>query len=517
MSARVRNILLLFLAAALFFVAGRVQNNLNVDRDRLGLTHAAVLDNAPPMLVFTTVALGGFRGLISNFLWIRAADLQQDDKFFEAAQLASWITDLEPHISQVWVFQGWNMSYNISVKFKENAPGDYTDRWRWVQRGIELMRDQGLRYNPDDVLIYRELSWQFQHKIGADLDDANNFYKMKWAQAMEPFFGENGTNIEALVSPQTDAERTNARVLLEKYKLDPEFIKTVDDKYGPFDWRLPEAHAIYWGAKGLDEAAKHPDKVKSEDLIQLRRSVYQSTYQAFKHGRIIANRFTHQYALAPNLDLVGRLNSIYEQMAAEDAANRDHIESAHRNVLRDAIYFLYENNRMAEANKWFMYLRDKFPDKPIVENDPTSLPKNLTLDDYAVAVAQIDVNETSRERVTSAMEGLIVHSYLALIEDDDARYLNFKNLATRVYDRYTRDAIRTKGEGRISLPSLDELQRTVVNDLLDPNGALPYEARAVLRARLHLPPEIAPPAAANGLPDAATNAVPTNAPAQALP
>ena len=68
------------------------------------------------------MALGGFRGLISNFLWIRANDLQQDDKFFEAAQLADWITDLEPHFAQVWKFQAWNMAWNISVKFKE-TPG----------------------------------------------------------------------------------------------------------------------------------------------------------------------------------------------------------------------------------------------------------------------------------------------------------------------------------------------------------------------------------------------------------
>ena len=58
------------------------------------------------MLAFTTVALGGFRGLISNFLWICANDLQQDDKFFEAAQLADWITKLEPTFTQVWLFQG---------------------------------------------------------------------------------------------------------------------------------------------------------------------------------------------------------------------------------------------------------------------------------------------------------------------------------------------------------------------------------------------------------------------------
>jgi hypothetical protein len=128
-------LLALLLLAGVFFLQG----SLNRDRDRLGLTRVQPLENAPPVLAFTTVALGGFRGLISNLLWLRAMDLQDQDKFFEMAQLADWITKLEPHYVQVWLVQAWNMAYNISVKFT-----DFADRWRWVQRGIELLRDEGL-------------------------------------------------------------------------------------------------------------------------------------------------------------------------------------------------------------------------------------------------------------------------------------------------------------------------------------------------------------------------------------
>ncbi len=105
MNLRAKKILLLLLAGALLSGSGRFQKSLNHDRETLGLTHAAVLENAPPMLAFTTVALGGFRGLISNFLWMRANDLQQDDKFFEAVQLADWITKLEPTFPAVWIFR----------------------------------------------------------------------------------------------------------------------------------------------------------------------------------------------------------------------------------------------------------------------------------------------------------------------------------------------------------------------------------------------------------------------------
>ena len=515
MNARVKKILLLLLAAVLLFSSGQIQKSLNVDRDRLGLTHAAVLENAPPLLAFTTVALGGFRGLISNFLWMRASDLQQDDKFFEASQLATWITDLEPHFSQVWVFQGWNMSYNISVKFKENSPGDYTDRWRWVQRGIELMRDEGLKYNPDDVLIFRELAWQFQHKIGANLDDGNMFYKMKWAEQMADLFGPEGTNYESLINPQTSTDWANVTLLTNTFKLDPAFIKVVDQEHGPLDWRLPEAHAIYWGEKGLEQAKLHPDKVKQDDLIMLRRIVYQSIYQAFKHGRITVNPFTGRVDLAPNLELVSRVNDTYEQMAAEDSGNRDNITRAQRNFLRDAIYFLYADNRMTDAAKWFKYLGDKFPDKPIVENDPGSLPKNLTLDEYAVAVIQIDIKETSQERVTLAVQGLLNHAYLALVLDDDASYQNYKNLATRVHQKYDLATAGSKGDTRIPLPPFNKMNSDVVRGLLDTQRGLPPDARAILRSRLGLPAEVAAPATTNAVPVVPANATPavTNEPA----
>jgi hypothetical protein len=500
MNPRIKIILLLLLAAGLLAGAGRVQHSLNADRDTLGLTRGAVLDNAPPVLAFTTVALGGFRGLISNFLWMRASDLQQDDKFFEAAQLADWITKLEPTFSSVWVFQGWNMAYNISVKFKENAPGDYTDRWRWVQRGIELMRDDGLRYNPNSVDLYRELAWQFQHKMGANLDDGNMFYKAKWAGEMEPFFGPKGTNLNLMINLPDEAARTNATVLREKYKMSPEFIKQVDAQFGPLDWRLPEAHAIYWGARGLEAAKDNPDKVKADDLIKLRRIIYQSIFQAFKHGRIIENPFTQTYSLGPNLDLAARVNATYEQMMQDDPEMREHIARAHRNFLRDAIYFLYVNNRVAEAAKWFKYLGEKYPNMAIVENDPNSLPKNLTLDEYAVAVVQIDIGETSQERVTSAVQGLLLRAYADLASGDDDRFQNLKLLAYKVYENYRAKTTSFQGANRIPLPPIDTLNKEVVRMLLDPQDGVPYAARAVLRTRLGLPAETSAPA---------TNAVPT--------
>ncbi len=99
------------------FLVNTLQKSLNDSRDRLGFKHTDdLLEGAPPVLQFTTVALGGFRGLIANALWLRMNQLQEDGKYFEMVQLADWITKLQPRFTSVWVFQAWNMAYNISVK-----------------------------------------------------------------------------------------------------------------------------------------------------------------------------------------------------------------------------------------------------------------------------------------------------------------------------------------------------------------------------------------------------------------
>ena len=510
MNPRAKKILLLLLAAALLAGSGQMQKVLNRDREQLGLTRMNALENAPPMLAFTTVALGGFRGLIANALWIRANDLQNDDKFFEAAQLASWITDLEPSFTQVWLFQSWNMAYNISVKFK-----DFPDRWRWVECGIELLRDEGLRYNPDNILIHRELAWFFQHKMGQNLDDANAYYKQQWAAEMTPFFGPHGTNFSELINPTTAEARTNAQVLREKFKIDPVFAQKVDEQYGPLDWRLPEAHAIYWGAVGLQKAKEHPDKVKSSDLITLQRIIYQSMLQAFHHGRIIDDPFAKTSSLEPNLDLVGKVNDAYVTLMSQDLEYSNHIGNAYRNFLKDAVYFLYENDRVADAANWYKVLGEKFPDKSILDNDPNSFPRNVTLDEYAVARVQSELGDTSQERITGVIEGLLVRSYYNLAIGQDDRSAGYRLLARKVYDSYQKKISSMKANlERVGLPPFDVMNRTVLNKLLDTRQpVLPFAARAVLRTQLGMLPETtAPPtgtASTNAPSITVTNAVET--------
>jgi hypothetical protein len=327
---------------------------------------------------------------------------------------------------------------------------------------------------------------------------------------MTPFFGANGTNFSELLQPQS----TNAVLLREKYKIDPVFAEKLNAQYGPLDWRLPEAHAIYWGALGLEKAKENPDKVKADDLITVRRNIYQSMIQAFYHGRFIANPFNKSYALGPDLGLIPKVNDAYETMMREDEKNRDHIASAHRNFLRSAVYFLYEENRVADAAKWFRYLGGNYPDKPIIDSDPNSFPRNVTLDEYAVACVQGDIGDTSQERTTAAVQGLLARSYMELAIGQDDRYAGFRLLAGKVYEHYQAEISRMKSNlQRIGLPPFADLNRAVLNQLLDPQQGAPYAMRAVIRSQLGMPGETNVPPMTVSTNPPATATVSSNAPA----
>lgn len=496
MNPRLKKVLLLLLAVALLAGVGPVQRSMNHDREALGLTHTQPLENAPPVLAFTTVALGGFRGLISNMLWIRANELQEEDKFFEMQQLSQWITQLEPRFPQVWVHLAWNMSYNISVKFKENAPGIYEDRWRWVRAGITLLRDEGLKYNPYDVLIHRELAWHFQHKLGANLDDANMYYKQQWANEMARVFGTNrAPDLTELTNPRTDDARRRRDILTNEFKLDPKLMQDVDQDYGPLEWRLPEAHAIYWAARGLQMANRHEQKIDKDTLIQLRRVIYQSMQLSFHRGRLEPDPVMRRFEFGPNLDIIPKVNFAYEQAMEDDEKNREHIKTGHRNLLRDAVYFLYTADRTREAQQWFNYLAQKYPDKTLLDGETNSFPRNLTLDEYCFGRVQVDVTETDRNRIKATVEGLLIRAFRRMILEEDGQDFkgdNLQLLALRIHERYV-ESIKGR-EMAIGLPPFREIRQDVLNRLLDPEDGLPPLYRAILRTRLGLPAETTAPA-----------------------
>ncbi|MDB6130634.1 MAG: hypothetical protein JWM04_1741 [Verrucomicrobiales bacterium] len=476
--------LLIGLALLLLVGVSNVQKMLNVTREKVGITRIAPLENAPPLLAFTTVALGGFRGLIANVLWMRANDLQDQDKYFEMVQLADWITKLEPRIPMVWKYLAWNQAYNISVKFPDPA-----ERWRWVNRGISLLRDDGIRYNPEATELYWEIAWIYQHKMGQDLDDAQVFYKQSWTKEMTEVLGYTRPNYSELLDPKTPEQIERVRKLKTVYKLDPAKMKALDDMYGPLEWRLPEAHAIYWATEGLRH---HP---KNDEIVTFNRVIYQSMDMAFKRGALIDDPVAGGFVLGPNLDMADRAWATYEGVlkgATNDPPFLPTIKTGQKNFLANVPYFMYLYNRNTEAKKWFDLLKKTYPE---LLSDPS-----ITVEDYTADKVMTEAGESDRDKVVAILNGMLVKAYVNLAAGEDDRANNYQQIARRVWERFQKK-IGPAGLKRVGLEPLEKLQADMVKRLLDPQSGLSPEYSKTLRTRLKLPaasttpPSQAPPPA----------------------
>jgi hypothetical protein len=293
--------------------------------------------------------------------------------------------------------------------------------------------------------------------------------------------------------PHTLDQTNRAKLLIEKYKMNPFTMNEVDDRFGPVEWRLPEAHAIYWAFLGLQAAQQNPTKIKKDDLITLRRVIYQSMQLSFQRGRLVSNPYVKAFEFGPNLEIIPKVSQAYEQAAEEDKENHDHILRAHRNFLRDAVYFLYSNNRMKDADYWFKYLGSHYPDKMLIDGKTNSYPGKISLDDYAMSRIVEDVKETDPARITAIVEGMFVNHYMTLIKDDEEeRALALKLLAGKIWNGYMKQIPQERTEA-IGLAPLEDIQRRVLSRLLNTETGLIPEARAALRSRLGMPAETAAP------------------------
>lgn len=165
-------------------LSGLVSASLTASSGRHKLVYTETAEEGDPPQVALGIAMGAFRGLFVNILWIRANELKEQGKYYEAVDLARAITRLQPRFPQVWAFHAWNMAYNISVT--TNTP---QERWNWVSQGIDLLRSEGVKYNPTDMVVHKELAWLFLHKVQGYADDAHWYYKRQLAARWHELLG----------------------------------------------------------------------------------------------------------------------------------------------------------------------------------------------------------------------------------------------------------------------------------------------------------------------------------------
>lgn len=200
MTARLISILLILtsLAGSMVMVPA-----IAASAGRHKITQTERAEDSDPPEVSLGIAMGAFRGLFVNILWMRANDMKEQGLFHEAIELANTITKLQPRFPRVWVFHAWNLAYNISVETQTPE-----ERYQWVLAGVRLLRDEAIPANPNDLMLHKELAWILLHKIGGYTDDANRFYKREWAAEWTVVVG---------VPPRVDPAARDRDSVIEQY------------------------------------------------------------------------------------------------------------------------------------------------------------------------------------------------------------------------------------------------------------------------------------------------------------
>jgi hypothetical protein len=185
MRDRTIQILSVLVAVAALFVAGTLLPRIVAASDDGKLRYTNVSVEGAPPIVAIGAAVGALRGLVVDYLWIRLQQMRELSQFYDARRLADLITKLQPRFGEVWAFHGHNLAYNLSVM--TSTP---EERWRLVNEGIDLVRNKGIRYNPNDLILYKELGWWFAHKVDGLSDDAHLYYKRELAKEWHLLLGE---------------------------------------------------------------------------------------------------------------------------------------------------------------------------------------------------------------------------------------------------------------------------------------------------------------------------------------
>lgn len=127
-------------------------------RKELGEATLGQIDTGGFMLKLLLV--GGFRGLVADWEWNQAIAYQKAHDWDRMKQTVDTITKLQPHFLSVWTYQGWNLSYNVSVEWDDPA-----DKYEWIKNGIKFIQ-QGVDKNRKSPDLIWDVAWTYYHKIG---------------------------------------------------------------------------------------------------------------------------------------------------------------------------------------------------------------------------------------------------------------------------------------------------------------------------------------------------------------
>ena len=151
------------------------------------------LDQGDPEIAGTAARLSlvGSRGVVVTALWRAAIEKQKRNEFHEFEILVRMVTRLQPNFVTPWIFQSWNIAYNVSVENDKLG-----DMFFYIARGIELLAegdrlntkvdrrsDDGRKVGSPDIRF--QIGFYYQNKFGVS-DKVNTLRSLMQLSSIRP-------------------------------------------------------------------------------------------------------------------------------------------------------------------------------------------------------------------------------------------------------------------------------------------------------------------------------------------
>jgi hypothetical protein len=185
--------------------------------------------------------LTGSRGLAVCALWNNAIDKQKKQEWNELDISVNSITKLQPHFTAPWLFQSWNLAYNVSVEMDR-----LNDMYFYIARGISVIAEgEALnRNNPD---LRYNVGFYYQNKFG--VSDKVTTLRCLYQLSCIP---EEDRNPDNLMTFTSDGQKVVNLAAFEKFcEEHPQLVRRMKETRIPVDGSEERARPLATSPEGV--------------------------------------------------------------------------------------------------------------------------------------------------------------------------------------------------------------------------------------------------------------------------
>ena len=182
------------------------------------------------MIDFPILVLGGFRGPLVMGLWIKAENEKNEQKWWDVKTYHEIIAHLQPNFPSVYVFNAWNLAYNLSVQWHT-----LTYKYQWVLDGARYAQ-VGTWINPESPEIMFQLADIYDQKLGR-ANPERFYYRQRFAEdtaRVAELVGKMSAEQRKDLANSTELSDRDKTALLVVYKDDGLKLEPIDIEKYPF-------------------------------------------------------------------------------------------------------------------------------------------------------------------------------------------------------------------------------------------------------------------------------------------